>query len=1823
MTKNRKLITAFIAFIFVATTLLGLFFNTIFFASGTEDGNIGSLRFKQVSLGEDFAIAVTYDGELYGWSLTRTRSSTSYGSVADGNVLSLGSYYPGVPTKINVDFKVNTASNTTTTFEDDSVAMVATTRYYASFVSEKGYVYTWGPKISNGINNGQGRVGYDDMFLRAIGTSDAVVACYIPGAVDYIADVAGGFYYNTGAGNEVMTSAMATLFDPSSSSIDSITGNEDNFVIKTNRGTLGWGSSNFGQIGLESSYVDKVGVTFPVGNVKEYTNSSDNAYTGTVYVGDNYVIGYANGALTLKGKNNYINRGTEQTVTLSEGGTVDGKSYLTLAHSDLLISSGSYSENMYTTYSDVSNMYNYNYLANNVAHTEFTSLGISDVLTTPASPTYLDASGDTVVQSLTNDLVAGGSGYIYYIDNTNNVKVYGNSYFGQDGTGEDKGHISEATTVSGIKGTVVSVVAGHNKAKVSAYNVDNYRRYYPTRHNEIFGQGNQVSQGTLADTATLGSTTLTGSNDYYDFDGSDAYLAGALTSEGDVYVWNNTNATKEITTTGLGQIVYLASGYGDVMYGVTKIGELVKITSDGATKEEDFYWTNSKGETNKITQWSWDESQNVVVFDKAVDEADTSTRGITFTINNLTKNNTGDNSTKLNDRVTSGSNSFEDGTYKTIPTTNVTGDPFRILLDGTKDADYFADNDNTAYFDDTTIIGKDVGFTFTLDGNVIDREVAAHYVDVSIIIGNTSDGANDIQIEVVPRKGTSGRILQMQFYIGRYDNSTNYKNATTVFESKQVYIDFEITNSENSAIQFSGENLYDNILLDLSNEANKYYSITASDVSGGFTELSSALSAMTGTDASEFNALFLDSAIEKDKGFPGSAKALEHNFAHYNSEASSLYNDYYKFFMYDIDGDFINITGADNTPGVVYQSSATTAMSTISVLVDIKTLIGDGDFATYGDSLSTYFTNGHFDNKYNFNTYNSVSSSVGNGVVYDSVNGTLTVTYQVVTFTAVSETGTLYAGENQAIDNPNFSGYTASGSVASQKYFTASEYEATYTNGNPTWATAENYAYSSIAGQGIDYRMNVNVHSSLRLKAGVTTSVSTITGMEGSNAALFNGGTNGHYSLSIGTLSTNASGIAQNNVIQTIRISDLVQTVSTVETMVFAVNGGVSAEDYSNFEKSFNSNVFSMSVTDSGKALEFYALDAFSSMEFSIQIVKLVDGVNFFADGTEVITLNFLVSATLANTTFALKTDSKLNTTTVSDTLKYFEISDLYTCKEESIPHIKFLYASISNTNIAEVELVENNGVATQIEFTPKSSGVTYMSFSAVLYDAHIISGYIRITVESITQYNTTVSVSTSERVNLNDLETYLKSANQHVEIDTLTVRGTSYLYIQQYDTVEGEWVIVEDVNFIDYCDIEDDKYLYIKAKAVSSGEDIPTTRIVVPFTFAGAVYSIGVTVIPTNMVLSYSGSDFVIGFNPSATNDDSAITLPDGFSSDSSYSALLPVSAEKTLTIPAGLFSVLTGESRNESSAVINDAWAGDDGYISVEEGAKYASISGQGTSNLSITVLYPTESLTNGRLQVTANLYNNLTKVTNYVTFYIEITGIKVSLTQQEYINILMWVAICVFIFLFLVNFVRLIAYSRARAQQKRIIKKNQMIIRMRDKIHNNAKPSSATAGKGNVLNTKLKLDDPKYAKMFNQMRKERETEIGVTLDNSALAGKLGGNTTDNVKSAKGKKKKKGGKKSIEEIRAEFEENRLRNAQASAQSVPSESISIDNSNIGGMQMDQSMFDQAPSFDMNEQGYNPDIVNNPTFGTSDSFNGGFDADGFVQFEDPNNNGEF
>ena len=120
--------------------------------------------------------------------------------------------------------------------------------------------------------------------------------------------------------------------------------------------------------------------------------------------------------------------------------------------------------------------------------------------------------------------------------------------------------------------------------------------------------------------------------------------------------------------------------------------------------------------------------------------------------------------------------------------------------------------------------------------------------------------------------------------------------------------------------------------------------------------------------------------------------------------------------------------------------------------------------------------------------------------------------------------------------------------------------------------------------------------------------------------------------------------------------------------------------------------------------------------------------------------------------------------------------------------------------------------------------------------------------------------------------------------------------------------------------------------------------------------------------------------------------------------------------------------------------------------------------------------------------------------LNFSLTITGIDTVLTDSQAKTVILASFFGVLALLVIIFFIRMGIYWKKKADQRRIIKKNQVLIKMREKMHNKTEAVS----KEKLVKTKLKMEDPKYAKMFTDMRMQREAQTGISLENNYVANK-----------------------------------------------------------------------------------------------------------------------
>ena len=280
-------------------------------------------RFVQVAAGEDFAIGLTFDGKLYGWSLT----GGDGGNTGAENTVTLGKYYSSVPTEIGVTFRQGPGVSGNNKWGEpnymsdkdssgnpitDKITSIAATRTTAAFITEKGYIYTWG-KDSNAQKDNVENVVMEErnafphyLLLREAGNNDP---WHTPFIINY------GYYDETSNPDTALD--FITPTGTKGLTLCSIAAGEYNYIFgfakDVNFYTYAWGSLMYS---VPNIIVNAGGYTYDLSHElkggrirKVYKTSYANTATNTTVVAGGYTVGVngssaANGtSLQLRGKN--------------------------------------------------------------------------------------------------------------------------------------------------------------------------------------------------------------------------------------------------------------------------------------------------------------------------------------------------------------------------------------------------------------------------------------------------------------------------------------------------------------------------------------------------------------------------------------------------------------------------------------------------------------------------------------------------------------------------------------------------------------------------------------------------------------------------------------------------------------------------------------------------------------------------------------------------------------------------------------------------------------------------------------------------------------------------------------------------------------------------------------------------------------------------------------------------------------------------------------------------------------------------------------------------------------------------------------------------------------------------------------------------------------------------------------------------------------------------------------------------------------------------------------------------------------------------------
>ena len=1024
-----------------------------------SSGETGSndIRFVQVAAGEDFAIGLTAYGDLYGWSLREGRTTKG-----DANAQSLGYYYTNTPTKIDVTFFVGPgngqnpipSSNRTEYYKElpnERIVQIAATRNTAAFITEGNRIYTWGRDGSDYYDVPYGNIGGDyvhSLLLRnPDGTSSPWYAPYIINYNYYPDSLAFGL-------KRIHPYNMTNM---------SIAGGEYNYIIvyvKSNSYcTYVWGSEmyavpNGDTTDASSQYnnlgsIEHVYARFQVFNTGLSTSDGSNRLTA---VAGGYTVGYndvgytAGGgtSLSLRGKN-FITSGTVtksgtgndynmvQTVKTTTG---SGTAALAVDSSAKALNAiiGAKSHGAQTDGAEFANDPNnadgyYGRQASPSGGPTAYTIGNNSVGTTVYASDGTTALGGTAFKavhnavSLGNDIGYGISGGMLY--------AWGDNSQGQLGNNSSGNNSTDPTNVFGGSDSkrFVTVAAGKQlSGPAKPFNATNTLVAISGDTTYKFNDG----------TADLNGGTENPNNRVTN---AAEYITGAITTDGDLWVWSNVHKTPEQihygnkSTNNNNSFVAVYSGYGNYLFAVTKLGKLVQIEATTTGYNQIIHDKFNNG-ANDIVNWEITDKTNSVRFTVPTPTAavpEPALGSMTFYVGSGSASQA---SVMLNDRAPTEESTTVNYADNSLIKSNAVCDVYRILD---------PDRDTSIGFVDTTGTGSRAAtlsaeeltpkFRFKGASSDIRPAERANLFDFAFVYSAT-DGAG---IRITPKRATKGTVT-MEFYVARYDCAANFSvtgsgDGATVSDSAVYYdyqkctVEFTVDNTAayvefddfagvrpevDGQIDYSAKPQGNSLipLLDPNNENNNKYSIALQDVTTGVKALVRYLQGLdndAGVDANnnELYKAILGEMRSRDLGFPDSRKIASGNLeyylgndqsgtAHNRNNAHDKYNDEYQYLFADRDTDLILFSA--NTPVTVSGSGVEGTINPIKITIDITSSIN----ATKLENLSTDFLNIY--GLYNFTRGTRTTDS-------GEVN-TFSFMYNTVLFTARGSTNRIRYAES-------------------------------------------------------------------------------------------------------------------------------------------------------------------------------------------------------------------------------------------------------------------------------------------------------------------------------------------------------------------------------------------------------------------------------------------------------------------------------------------------------------------------------------------------------------------------------------------------------------------------------------------------------------------------------------------------------------------------------------------------------------------------------------------------------------------------------------------
>lgn len=1850
-----------IAFILCTVLTLGFIPTPVVHADGEnvipQKVNSG-IRFVQVAAGEDFAIGLTFDRKLYGWSLKPAAERNT------SSPQTLGDYYGDDPKEINVTFRVGPGKdatpnpwNTQMYYEKlpsgaDKIKAIATTRYTAAFISEQGYIYTWG--TDNGVYRDiettadQSSIHY---ILLRHGNESSEETMFEPYIINY-------FYYDSGRVDQSFRSLMPThgRYTP----ID-IAGGEFGYMLllKGNytSGTFAqiqnysyftfvWGSVLYGAANLEPSPRFEFPQKVPAaGNERKIYKTVYAESNGTstdnkpTIVAGGYTVGINGTAITggtslqLHGKNFLTSQDVTSTGTANEYSVKNTTQVVSPAKSDLAEFNGipqrPTSERPAVDGPAVADIkFNGNVYKSSIAGN-----------TGAVSPE------DELNGFDTERFYARQRGsYTYSVSQNGENRPVGNYLLSSNGSDVSDRLMSymEGDTEKFYLSTVAYPVSlgndvgygvfngslygwGDNSNGQLAADVTDPYRDTPTLINGLSGiasvaAGKQLSGTDRAFYAHPSHTTFDEGNAFSDnVKNAPDFITGVLDTSGRLSVWsNNKRAITRLNYAGVQDAEPFAavySGYGNNLFAVTVRGKLVRITHDStyASGYNVYIYDNFKdARGNTVTKWEADSTNKVVFKAQPWNYRTTTTNDEGQQV--VTKNETAPSLGSATFYVwsasrTSNAPAGEDGVqppsvifnnytpteegdtstgYRPLVKSNAIGDAYRII--GYRNGAF--DDSTRVYQKATDLNINNYEPTFWIgDEQMVSTAQRENLFDYEVV-----NNANGVGIRITPLQSTHGREITVKFYVARYNG---YDKFDTTADSA-IYYDYQLceikfsVDDTNTIIHYDafGNDLNSNIpLLDPNNPYNKYYSLAVQDVSTGVDELIKYLTTRAATVNTDYKTAILTQMKGEDRGFPDSDKIRNGDLDYYlgATVASAKYNDVYQYLFTDRDADRVVISRLDEYTPIIDTNEIVPSIQTITVTIDIS---GNLLTALNGEFKGTEITavianrmiSTDFNNKYGL--YN---------ITFNSDMTKLSFNYDVIQFNAERTSGALVYGASDA-DTRSITDYKTVANSEARK--TASILATTRTDW--TFTRADGYTVSSTVNtkrQNCNNIAAVFSAASLRIKDSGYGDGGRIPLGDNLVNGKANGGKN-TYRIRYADLVDAPLYVGDTVTIELSRFFNVTDTTSMSFTYTNGdfPTGSNSADAFKTYNNQFpdqSGNGMAV-VTLSARTLVVKpTIKALIDLDVEIQRFAAYGSGNVpFVNAAGAVDEHIVVTIVFDNILdFELrKTDVPIITLPVTVTrdsvvdvfdtfsddrfakLNSGALIDIKSEGNRDITSSAALAALKANAKIFGIKsttdgvsnpvytysLLENN--STVFSVIPNMSGTGIIEFSVHIFDKSVKFS-ITLNISAATTYNETLVIADDKYITVSNLDSQLAKSNKFNE------------------NINNYKILYSDVVNPDARDI-DKNYNAIYFSTTPTGGDMGSY----PQFIKNVVFENTKSSAPTLRIVSGSSTaskEEEYYMHVRYTCDTTAVTYA-AAAPGTVLEMIIPVKAGKVKLIDPNTNSglAINIDCRNPST---DATWWSADGsgldvsvtvsleellnlidtasaslykifIVRTEDGAAdhFDYSIGAGNRTVVITPKNNTEDSKGNPKSYEMSLYvykddsSEESRQTIVYSFAVGVEGIVTRLPVMTddgiigYGNIWLYSAAIVFGVLLIIFVIRMIVYLKKRSKQRAIIKRNQDLIRLRDRMHNKA----TAATREQVVKTKLKMEDPKYAKLFNEMRKDKENESGITLENSDLAATA-------AKKSKKNKNKKGGKKSVAELKAELEAKKAAFAAAQAQNA------------------------------------------------------------------------